>query len=211
MARGTFPDKHGTPINEPGKISALLSAMFSAFGEYAVCRSTATIRPETVSEYETGFVEAIDHTFAVRTEKMRAYLLSKNHQQILDEMAALFGELLKLSAYLLGHLDGLEESMEERAAAAHTRLQQFPALKAALKTFHKELRVLWETEGTWSGFAAYDALHECAIQLIGAYSVTLKPSGQQFNVSVPFEVMDQFIDVEWMLENQSKLAGTDAS
>jgi hypothetical protein len=201
-----FPDKHGTPVDEPGKISALLSAMFSAFSEYAVCRTTATIRPESVSDYEAGFVGAIDHTFSVRTERMRAYLLSRNHQQILDEMAALFGELVKLSAYLLGHLDGLEAEMKERAETAYARLEQHPALQAALEDVHKELKTLWETEGKWSGFDAFYPLHECAIRLIAAYSVTLKTSGPMFNVSVPLEVIEQFVDLEWIAEHAQELA-----
>jgi hypothetical protein len=206
-----FPEKHGTPINEPGTISALLSEMFSAFSEYAVCRTTAMIRPESVSGYETGFVGAIDHTFSVRTERMRAYLLSRNHQQIFDEMAALFGELLKLSAYLLGHLDGLEAEMEDRAKTAYSRLQQHPALRAALDDFHKELKVLWEAQGTWSGFDAYCPLHACTLRLIAAYSVTLRVSGSQFSVSVPLEVMDQFIDLEWIAEHANELAAMNQS
>lgn len=201
-----FPDKHGTPINEPGMISALLSTMFTAFSEYAVCRTTATIRPESVADYETGFVGAIAHTFAMRTQKMRAYLLSRNHQQILDEMAALFGELLKLAAYLLGHLDGLEVEMKEQAATAFGCLGEHPALQTVLDEFHQELKALWETEGAWPGFEAFYPLHECAIRLIAAYSVTLKTSGQHFNVSVPMTVIEQFVDVEWIAEHASELA-----
>ena len=180
--------------------------MFSAFSEYAVCRTTATIRPESVSDYESGFVGAIDHTFSVRTERMRAYLLSRNHQQILDEMAALFGELVKLSAYLLGHLDGLEAEMKERAETAYARLEQHPALQAALEDVHKELKTLWETEGKWSGFDAFYPLHECASRLIAAYSVTLKTSGPMFNVSVPLEVIEQFVDLDWIAEHTQELA-----
>ena len=201
-----FPEKHGTPINEPGKISKLISDVFSAFSEYAVCRTTATIRPDSVTDYETGFVGAIHHTFSVRTEKMRAYLLTRNHQLILDEMAAVFGELLKLSAYLLGHLDGLGAEMKERAEAAYYQLQKYPALQAALETFHKELRALWDTEGTWTGFDSYYPLHECAIQLIAAYSVTLKTNGSQFSVTVPLEVIEQFVDMQWIAEHANELA-----
>jgi hypothetical protein len=207
-----FPNTHGLPIAESGKISALLSAMFSSFSEYAVCRTTATIRPESVSDYETGFTGAIEHTFSVRTQRMRAYLLDRNHQRILDEMAALFGQLLKLSAYLLGHLDGLEMEMEEAAPGAHTLLQKHPALSAAIQSFHNELRKLWDTEGTWPGFDAYFALHECAINLLAAYSVTLTVSGAGFNVSVPLEVMGQFIDIQRIEEHAQELAaaGNDA-
>jgi hypothetical protein len=201
-----FPNTHGTPIEEPGKISALLSEMFSAYSEYAVCRSTATIRPESVSDYETGFTGAIEHTFSFRTERMRAYLLDRNHQRILDEMAALFGQLLKLSAYLLGHLDGLEAAVDERASQAYAILQTHPPLATAIDTFHKELRKLWDTEGTWTGFNAYYPLHECAISLIAAYSVTLRVSGTGFNVSVPLEVMEQFIDLQWIAEHAQQLA-----
>lgn len=201
-----FPDKHGTPIAEPGKISILLSAMFSAFSEYAVCRTTATIRPESVSDYETGFIGAIDHTFSVRTERMRAYLLSRNHQRVLDEMSALFGELVKLSSYLLGHLDGLEAEMKERAVTAYGCLQQHPALQAVLEDIHEELKILWETEGKWSGFEAFYPLHECAIRLIASYSVTLRTKGETFNVSVPMEVMEQFVDLKWIAEHAHELA-----
>ena len=137
---------------------------------------------------------------------MRAYLLHRNHQQILDEMAALFGELLKLSAYLLGHLDGLEAEMKEQAETAHAQLQQNPALQSALENFHHELRALWESEGTWSGFDAFFVLHECAIQLMAAYSVTLKTSGSGFNVSVPPAVIEQFVDVQWIAEHALELA-----
>ena len=41
------------------------------------------------------------------------------------------------------------------------------------------------------GFEPGISLHECAIRLIAAYSVTLKPSGSQFNVSVPLDVIEQ--------------------
>jgi hypothetical protein len=201
-----FPDKHGTAINEPGQISALLAAMFSAFSEYAVCRTTATIRPESVSDYEAGFVGAIDHTLSVRTERMRAYLLNRNHQQILDEMVALFGELLKLAAYLLGHLDGLEAEMKDCAETAYARLREQPALQAAVGEVHKELKTLWETEGAWPGFEAFYPLHECAARLMAAYSVTLKPSEQLFNVSVPLRVIEQFVDLEWIAEHAQALA-----
>jgi hypothetical protein len=200
-----FPEKHGIPIQESGMISVLLSEMFSAFSEYAVCRTTATIRPESVSDYETGFVGAIDHTLSVRTEKMRAYLLNRNHQQILDEMAALFGELLRLSAYLLGHLDGLELSMNEGAETAYTRMQQYPPLRNALEDFHSELKVLWNTEGTWLGFSAFYPLHECAMRLIAAYSVTLKRNEGLFNKSVPLEVIEQFVDIQWIADHAQEL------
>lgn len=167
-----------------------------------------------VAQVTCGFIVpewVEDLSFSVRTEKMRAYLLSRNHQQILDEMAALFGELLELSAYLLGHLDGLESEMKERAETAYARIQKHPALQATLEDFHKELRLLWETEGTWSGFDAFYALHECAIRLIAAYSVTLKPSGSQFNVSVPLEVIEQFADIQWIGEHANELAAMNQS
>jgi hypothetical protein len=201
-----FPEKHGTPIEEPGKIGSILSAMFSSFAEYAVCRSTAAIRPECASEYETGVVGALDHTFSMRTTRMRAYLLHRNHQQILDEMAPLFGEFLKLTAYLLGHLDGLDATMEEQAPTAFERIQQYPVLQSALEDFHRELNVLWQTEGNWPGFDVYYPLHECALRLIAAYSITIKPSGTQFNISVPLPVIEQFIDMEWVLQHAQELA-----
>lgn len=201
-----FPNTHGTPIEEPDKISALLSEMFTAFSEYAVCRTTATIRPESASDYQTGFTGAVEHTFSIRTEKMRAYLLDRNHQRILDQMAALFGELLKLSAYLLGHLDGLETSIAEGAPEAFAVLQKHPPLAAAIETFHEELRKLWDTQGKWTGFDSYYPLHECALRLMAAYSVTLRVSGTGFNVSVPMQVIEQFIDFTWIAEHAQELA-----
>lgn len=201
-----FPERHGTPIEEPGKIGSILSAMFSSFAEYAVCRSTASIRPEGVSEYETSVVGALDHTFSERTTRMRAYLLHRNHQQILDEMAPLFGEFLKLTAYLLGHLDGLDATMEEQAPTAFERIRQYPPLQSALEDFHRELKVLWQTEGNWSGFDVYYPLHECAVRLLAAFSITVRPSGPQFNISVPLPVINQFIDTQWLLEHAQELA-----
>lgn len=206
-----FPERHGTPIEEPGKVGSILSAMFSSFAEYAVCRSTATIRPESVSEYETGVVGALDHTFSERTAKMRAYLLHRNHQQILDEMAPLFGEFLKLTGYLLGHLDGLDATMAEQAPTAFERIQQYPALQSALENFHNELKMLWQTEGNWPGFHVYYPLHECAVRLIAAYSITIKPHGTQFNISVTRPVIEQFIDMEWLLEHAQELVALQQS
>jgi hypothetical protein len=208
-----FPNTHGLPIMEPGKISVLLSDMFAAFSEYAVCRTTAMIRPECLGDYETGFKGAIEHTFSMRTERMRAYLLDRNHQRILDEMAALFGQLLKLSAYFLGHLDGLEKEMNGAAPEAYTLPQDYPALNLAIQHFHRELKKLWDTEGKWSGFDAYFPLYECAIELIAAYSVTLRVGGTGFNVSVPLAIMKQFIDLQWIEEHAQELAesGNDGS
>lgn len=202
----TFPESHGAPIEQPGKVGAILAAMFSSFAEYAVCRSTASIRPECVTEYETGVVGALDHTFSERTTRMRAYLLHRNNQQILDEMAPLFGDFLKWVAYLLGHLDGLDTTMEEQATAAFDQIRRYPALQSALDEFHRELKVLWQTESTWSGFDAYYPLHECAVRLIAAYSITIKLNGEQLNISVPLPVIEQFIDMEWLVEHAAELA-----
>jgi hypothetical protein len=103
------------------------------------------------------------------------------------QVVAEYGAVLKYAAYLLGHLDGLELSIEKDAPKANELINRKKYFTSIFEDLVACLRSVWATYGQWSGLQVFDPLKDVADKLlrVGGIEIEERPDGGA-HVNVPF-------------------------
>jgi hypothetical protein len=98
-----------------------------------------------------------------------------------------YGSLMVYAAYLLGHVDGTEGTVEEVAPKAVTSIEGHPYFKPFFGRLHEELRAMHSSYGRWQGLEVFEPLKNIAYDLLKAcgMDVQTKPDGTG-HVVLPF-------------------------
>jgi hypothetical protein len=81
--------------------------------EYGACRISANFGRDPQSDYAEVFIHHLRETPVRANEAIRAYRTHHDHERILGEMTAYYGNLTKTACYLLGHLDGKNKAVSD--------------------------------------------------------------------------------------------------
>lgn len=83
------------------------------WSEYAACRSSAQFRPEAVEEFEGLFCRALEESLTACKERIATCRRDQESLQVFMDIQQLFGDVFIHAGYFLGHLDGLELTLEK--------------------------------------------------------------------------------------------------
>ncbi len=165
---------------------ALLSQTSEAiWSEYAACRLSGVFGAEQAPAYEEGLVGALGAAREEANTAIRAYRLHGNLNRVIEEAGRSCCEPLRLAAYLIGHLDGRNESWDvvpdARGAVADSEYAPF------IERMTEVLRELWETAESWESPTVFNPLHVIVREVFEMGGLTLiRQDDGSLYVDIPF-------------------------
>ena len=153
--------------------------------EYAACRISARFGPEQASIYENSFLSVLLAARDDANAAIRSYRQHRDINQVLEEGGSRLCEPLRLAAYLLGHLDGLDEGWNA-ALRARDVLAGSP-YRSFVDRLTDVLRDLWSRRGHWHSTAEFTPLHDLGREVLAHGGLILHrlPDGTLY-VDIPF-------------------------
>lgn len=153
--------------------------------EYAACRLSALISQGslTTTSYTQGLETSVRGALGRARSAIKNYRTHSDVARLLVETAREIAMPLKMSAYLLGHLDGLGENtdIDSRCHFAGEMTPHFHELLSAL-------RGIWETRESWDGLASLDPIVDVIVSSLqtAGIVITLNQEPPGSRVDVPY-------------------------
>lgn len=142
--------------------------------EYAACRLSALISDDQVTEsYAKNVGISLPGAVLRARECIKAYRTHGDRGRLLTETLIAIAKPIKMLAYLLGHLDGLDKETELKTLAPTCDGDE---LCAAIPAVHEALRTAWETRHNWNGMHDLDGI-------VGALQHAMEIAGIQLQLS----------------------------
>lgn len=103
----------------------------------------------------------------------------------MQEVAGYYGDLLKFSSYLLGHLDGKDIQLADVTAVTEPLRGHW--FKPYFERLHEALRALWGQFGRWDDFALFEVIGTIIIDLLADIGMTFYETHDGgFGFNVPY-------------------------
>jgi hypothetical protein len=155
--------------------------------EYAACRASARFAGDAqISAYVTSLSSALDGARNRSNAAIRAFRLHGDVNRGVQEAGEHICEPLRMFAYLLGTLDGMERFIEDDAREANRAIAESP-YAAILARMTDILRLLWARRGKWVSMTEFASLRQMVRDALeeGGVIFTVKPDNS-VRVDLPF-------------------------
>jgi len=144
-----------------------------AWSGYFAARVGAPISPEAGERHKTLLVAALKRASEELPRLRLDYRFHGDVRRLLDASMKQVGYILKHSAYLIGHNDGLDDKPQyDMLAEELERL----GLKAWFDLYAQDLQTLWDQRGKWGSFEEFIALGYHAERLLWPYGIFVWPT-----------------------------------
>ena len=158
------------------------------WGEYIACRLSAFMGKEvTLRAFEDTFCNALERAKSRADRAIRQYRMHADIGRVTHEVAEEYQSVLVYASYLLGHIDGIEKTVEELAARAMSAMEGHAYFKPLFSKLHAELRKMYDSYGHWQGLEVFEPLKQLACDLlkIGGIETQSRPDGT-VHVAIPY-------------------------
>lgn len=147
---------------------------YTIWEEYAACRLSAGISDDLVTaNYAKNVAISMPGAVQRARESIKTYRTHGDRGRLLVETLTAIAMPMKMLAYLLGHLDGLDREHDfKNLAPACEGDELCPAVPAV----HGALRAAWEARLDWEGMAGVDGI-------VGALQQAMEIAGVQLHLS----------------------------
>ncbi len=129
----------------------------AVWNEYYVCRTVAKVNPETVTILELSVKQTIEEFGNDCSTARQRVTATGNRERVTSDLWSSAFRFFLDAARLLGHLDGLELKIAEKAPAVEDYLSQ-ERMKETFEQLHDALRALWQSYPNWVGFRDLDRI-----------------------------------------------------
>ncbi|MDH0733227.1 hypothetical protein N5F23_21170 [Pseudomonas sichuanensis] len=165
--------------------SSLRDAAHTIWEEYAACRLSALVSQGNIvtDSYVEGFGTSVSGALERARNAIKASRLHMDGGRVMVETSREIAMPFKMAAYLMGHLDGLEEdvAIEKRSPFTGELTDHFNELLIGL-------RDVWETRESWDGLASLDPIVDIIVNALRTagldVNLTSDPPGS--SVSAPY-------------------------
>lgn len=168
-------------------VATMRDAAHTIWEEYAACRLSARFSQgeTTTLSYAQGFETSLSGAVARARESIKMFRTHGNRSQLLIDTSRAIAMPLKMSAYLMGHLDGLEEELNLVKRCPSTSNNEMDKHFFSLQ---QELRTAWEIRTSWKGLSGVDGIVEVILDalLTAGVEVTLSQASPGSSVRAPF-------------------------
>ncbi len=159
--------------------------ILACWDEYAACRISAGFGENPTEGYEQTLIQVLQIARSNANAKIRAYRTHGDHGQIVCEVYAEYGRVMKYAAYLLGDLDARGIALESRPLAASALEQS--GFAAEILRLAAALRVLFEIFGDWKDTTSFEVIGDIVDELAAKGGVIVTKASAGFvDVQVPF-------------------------
>ena len=157
----------------------------SLWEEYAACRLSAIFGRNQTGRLEQGLTSVLAVARDNSNAAIREYRLHADVNRVLAEAGLHICRPLKISAYLLGHLDGLELTLDD---IPETRdAVRSSAYATFIERSHEGLRDLWTKQGRWASYKELGTLKQIVKELYADSGLFLEPKPDGgMHVRIPF-------------------------
>ena len=164
----TFPHIYGRPLECGNRSRKIFLKAMDVWSEYAACRSSAIFRPEAVEGFEGMFCRAFEECCSTCKERIADYRRGGDIGTSSD-MALTFGDAFICAGYFLGHLDGLELSLEEDAPRVSLLLRQRPENEMIVTRLGHALHELWLSEPVWKSIEVFAPIYDLICEMMALH------------------------------------------
>ncbi|WP_406227086.1 hypothetical protein ACI7YU_18665 [Pseudomonas siliginis] len=168
-------------------VAAIRDAAHTIWEEYAACRLSAPFSQGTMTtlSYVQSFETSLSGTVPRARESIKLYRSHSDRSRLLIDTSRIVALPLKMAAYLMGHLDGLEEELD---LVSRCPMTSESGLEKHFDSLQGELRAAWETRKAWDGLAGVDGIVDVVLDALETVGVELslnqEPPGS--TVCAPF-------------------------
>lgn len=174
-----LPGLYGSQMTDLREATLMQLAM-AAWDEYAASRLSAPWgTSEYCSEFEQALVPMLDTMLSRAESSKQAFAVHRNAEQTMSELRETFGSFLIRSAYLVGHIDGIESSLQEEAPTLAKKIEETMWLKTIWNRYLQILREMFSKLEAWEGLETYGPLTELfeTLLLRGGLQLSKLPDG----------------------------------
>lgn len=164
----------------------LYRATDATWSEYFACWIAAKCGGAALDCYVEIFLKALEELpEAVRMEIV-SYRTHSDLQSLMDTVNDRIGLLFKFAGYVIGHLEGINQTLEETHPSAWEAVLEtgFEPTYNGLKKALEEMR---EAYPNWNGLDAYKGLGDVMLSYLETQQIYIYPEdGDSFHVNIPF-------------------------
>jgi len=160
----------------------------SCWEEYIACRLSAFMGSEvTLRGYEDTFCNALERAKDRADAAIRQYRMHGDVSRITREVVDEYKSAMVYASYLLGHLDGWDQTVQEAAPKAISTMESHAYFKPFFTKLHDELRALHASYGNWRSLDVFAPLKKLGDDLLklGGIDIQTRPDGSG-HVAIPF-------------------------
>lgn len=163
----------------PQREAFLLDFASGCWDEYIASRLSACFGGDhATKDYEDTFCSFLKGAKGRGDSAIRQYRMHGELTRLLNEVTREYRQVLVYASYLLGHLDGLEQSVEESAPKASELVKSisyfppfFDRLRSELVTMHSRYR-------QWTTLDVYEPLKQIAYDLLKIGGLDVQQRGR---------------------------------
>jgi len=153
--------------------------------EYAACRVSAWFGPEQTATMEENLVSVMKDAKNQCNDAIRKYRIHGDVNRVLAEASRSICRPLRMTAYLLGHLDGLGQDLTN-VPITRDLLFASPYGKY-VELLQNVSRGLWVERGRWSSLQVFSPLKNIVRDALADGGLILsRREGGQLHVDIPF-------------------------
>jgi hypothetical protein len=161
----TFPHIYGCSLPCGDRQRRTFIQAMDVWSEYAASRSSARFRPEAVEEFEALFCRALEESLAASSEPIGNFRQDGQASEAPMDIPYLLGDVFVHAGYFLGHLDGLELTLENDAPRASALLSQHVETEALVMRLRSALHGLWLTEDDWKSVEVFGPIYDLICEM----------------------------------------------
>jgi hypothetical protein len=168
--------------------SVLFRIAMGCWEEYIACRLSAFMGKELIlAGLEETFCSALDLARGRANAAIRQYRMHADVSRVTQEVTDQYRRLAVYGAYLLGHIDGMDQPSDEAAPKAVEAVERSAFFKPFYSGLRECLRAMYASYGNWTGLGVYEPLKELAEELlkVGGFEFQVKPDGGEY-INLPF-------------------------
>ena len=177
------PGLYGTRIYDH-RDGRLFTLAHMCWNEYIACRLSAAWGTETYcKDYSDSLCEMLSSTRKRGNACFDRYAGPAAIQMTENELAEVYGTLLVRTSYLVGHVHGLDATVEEKAPAFHSLVNQTPWFKPIIEKYEENVRGLYQGYAdSWHDIQVFEPLKLTFEALLNAGGMFYQrlPTGDYF-------------------------------
>lgn len=185
MQAACFP---GTILRERlGFRDGILYAIASGcWGEYIACRLSAFMGNEVMLRgLEDTLCNSLERVKNRADRAIRQYRMHADVERVTREVAEEYQSVLVYASYLLGHIDGIEKTVEELAPRVIGAIERHSYFKPFFAKLHAELRTMHDCYGHWHGLEVFEPLKQLACDLLKIGGIEIQSRLGTVHVAIP--------------------------
>lgn len=156
--------------------------------EYIACRLSSFMgNVSTLRAMEDTFCGALERAKDRANTAIRQYRMHGDVGRVTNEVTEEYRKIMVYASYLLGHVDGLNQAVEDAAPKAIGALAKHGYFGPFFSKLRDDLRAMHSTYGEWKGLHVFEPLKQLAYELLkhGGIDIQTRSDGTGY-VDVPF-------------------------